>query len=451
MLDRLRAGDVRAADVVHEALDRIRAQDGQINAFTVVLEQQAAQEAASIDAARAAGASLGPLAGLPIAVKDMIWLAGTPATKGSRALRDFVPDADAVAVQRLRAAGAIVVGKTNNPEFGYRGVTENELFGTTRNPVDPDRTPGGSSGGSGAAVAYGAVPMALGSDGGGSIRIPASFCGVAGHKPSDGVIPRGPGFRGWETLSVVGPLAASARDLGVVFDVLAGPDATDERTAGLAAQPEPPDIGRVRIACSADLGFAPVEPGVRAAFANAVASLRRAGWVIEEDAPEPHDGTAMWTEIAVAEGYAADREHLERAPQLLEPDTRRLIEAGADIPAVSYLDALDRRAAYTRSWLRFFDRYDLLLTPMMQMTAFEVGVLAPSEIDGVPVDPFFDDWCAFCFPANLAGLPATTIPCGEDERGLPVGMQIMTRRGADRATLRAAAAFERTFDDLEQP
>lgn len=442
---RVRAGEVNPTELVDAALARIAEHDDRVNAFTVVLESQAQAEAAAVEAALRRGEDVGLLAGVPVAIKDMLWLRGAPATKGSRALRDHVPDVDSVAVARLRAAGAIVVGKTTNPELGYRGVTESELFGVTRNPVDPSRTAGGSSGGSGAAVAYGAVPLALGSDGGGSIRIPASFCGVAGHKPTDGLVPRGPGFRGWETLAVVGPLARSARDLELALRAMAGYHWSDERspTGGEAAVlPEAPAGGDLRIAYSLDLGYAPVEPAVRGAFERAVERLRSAGWRLDAAAPEPQDSTPLWTQIAVAEGYAADRDLLERSPELLEPDTRRLIAAGAEGRAADYLDAIDRRAGYTRRWQRFFEDFDVLLTPMMQMTAFAVGILAPAQIAGIPVDPFFDDWCAFCLPANLTGMPATTVPCGRDPHGLPVGLQVMAPRGRDLTTLRVAAACE---------
>ena len=188
------------------ALARIAAWDGEVNAFTVVLGEDAIARARQIDRDPSA---YGPLAGVPVSVKDHIWMAGQPATNGSAALRDFVPDVDAVPVARLRDAGAVIVGKTNNPEFCYRGYTDNAVFGLTRNPWSLDRTPGGSSGGAGASVAYGATPVALGTDGGGSIRIPSAFCGVPGHKPSFGLVPKLPGFRGW-------PSALGGRAAGVV-------------------------------------------------------------------------------------------------------------------------------------------------------------------------------------------------------------------------------------------
>src|SRR3954469_19117177 len=223
--------------------------------------------------------------GFPVAVKDTIWVRGLRATRGSRAFADFVCPEDAVAVRRLRAAGAAIVGRTTNPELCFRGVTQNELHGITRNPYDLTRVAGGSSGGSGAAVANGDVPMALGTDGGGSIRIPASFCGVVGHKPTFGLVPVTPGFRGWETLSVVGPIARTVAEARTLLDIIAGPDASDPGSLGIARTPVPER--RIRVAASADLGHLPVEPVVRAAFTAAIGELRAAGWAIEDAEPEP--------------------------------------------------------------------------------------------------------------------------------------------------------------------
>src|SRR4051812_48041815 len=229
-------GRSTAEELVTTALDRIGARDGEINAFTVVLRDEALARAREIDAAEPS--TRGPPAGGPVSVKDHIWMAGQPATNGSLALRDFVPDVDAVPVARLRAAGAVIVGKTNNPEFCYRGYTDNAVYGTTRNPWSLDRTPGGSSGGAGASVAYGATPLAVGTDGGGSIRIPSAFCGVAGHKPSFGLVPKLPGFRGWPTLSVDGPLARSVRDLRLALRVMAGAHPADPLTWPVSWQDE---------------------------------------------------------------------------------------------------------------------------------------------------------------------------------------------------------------------
>jgi Asp-tRNA(Asn)/Glu-tRNA(Gln) amidotransferase A subunit family amidase len=452
----------------------IEAWEPHVNAFTELLET----EPGAFD----------------VAVKDVIWMKGLRATRGSRAFADYVCPEDAVAVRRLRAAGAAIIGRTTNPELCFRGVTQSELHGVTRNPFDRSRVAGGSSGGSGAAVAYGAVRLALGTDGGGSIRIPASFCGVVGHKPTFGLVPVTPGFRGWETLSVLGPITQTVADARFLLDIIAGPDPGDPASLGVprlplptsrapapghaspndpaaAASPaasaaasapatpavanpaaaalEPPAAAArsvLRVAASVDLGQLPVEPAVRDAFTAAVDELRAAGWAVEDAHPEPIRAAPIWDGIGIPEGYAADRALLER-PELLEPDTARLIAAGRDVSAAQYLDALEERARYIRAWAGFFTRFDVILTPTMQMTAFPIGGLTPEAIDGVPVDPFFDDWCNFCLPANLTGFPATSVPCGYDEDGMPIGLQVMGPRGADDWTLAVAEAWEALFAD----
>ena len=276
------AGSSSATSAVEAALTAIERGNGQVNAFTVVRPEEALRVAAEVDAGRRTG----PLAGVPISVKDHVWLAGWPATNGSRSLRDHVPEQDCVCVERLVAAGAVVVGKTNNPEFCYRGTTSNEIYGTTRNPRDPTRTAGGSSGGAAASVAAGMVPLAVGTDGGGSIRIPSAFCGVYGIKPTFGLVPKLPGFRGWPTLSVTGPIAASVRDLALALSVMAGPSPLDplsypspstDYVAAVLDRDRDRGWAGLRVAASEDMGFAAVDPDVRAAFRAAVEAIRASG------------------------------------------------------------------------------------------------------------------------------------------------------------------------------
>ncbi len=441
----VRDGTTTAEELVATALERIDAWDGAVNAFTVVLRDEALARAREIDERLARDpAAYGPLAGVPVSVKDHIWMAGQPATNGSRALRDFVPDVDAVPVARLRAAGAVVVGRTNNPEFCYRGFTDNQVAGLTRNPWALDRTPGGSSGGAGASVAYGATPVALGTDGGGSIRIPSAFCGVAGHKPSFGLVPKLPGFRGWPTLSVDGPLATSVRDLGLVLRVVAGTHPADPLTWPVPlGDPVEVDWSRLRVAVSEDLGWAAVDQEVRAAFRVAVDRLVDDGARVVEASPGGGSPARLWNDIALPEGFASEGPLLDLAgPDDIEPVTREIVEAGRSATAADYLDAQQRRVAYTETWESFFAEYDVLLTPSMPLPAFSTEVTGPTEIDGTPVDPFFDDWCALALPANLTGQPATAVPTGLASDGLPVGLQVMGPRWADLRTLAVAARLE---------
>jgi Asp-tRNA(Asn)/Glu-tRNA(Gln) amidotransferase A subunit family amidase len=442
----IRDGSARAVDVVAAALERIAELDGSINAFTVVTGEAARAQAAEVDAGRRGG----PLAGVPISVKDHVWVRGLPATNGSRALADYVPDADCVCVERLVAAGAIIVGKTNNPEFCYRGITENDLYGPTRNPHDPTRTTGGSSGGAAASVAAGLVPLAVGTDGGGSIRIPSAFCGTYGLKPTFGLVPKLPGFRGWPTLSVTGPLAGSARDLALALSVMAGPSPLDPLsypspdTAYLEAVTGPTWRG-LRVAVSDDLGFADIDPDVRAEFRTALDRLSAAGAQLIEGHPEPMDPTGLWDSIALPEGYASEGELVETRPDLVGADAAAITLAGRGMSAREYLDAQHARAEFVRVWEMFFTDVDVLLTPTMPVTAFDVGRLAPASIAGRPVPAAFDAWCALALPANLAGLPAASVPIGTGRDGLPVGLQIMSRRWADAVVLRAAACVAPHF------
>ena len=445
----IRERKLSPVELVDDAFARIEALDDQVNAFTVTFAAQAREAAQAVERAIATGEEVGPLAGVAISIKDHVWLKDELATNGSRALADFRPEEDAVPVARIKASGGVIVGKTNNPEFCYRGFTANELFGTTRNPWSLDRTPGGSSGGAGASVAARMTPLAIGTDGGGSVRIPASFCGVVGLKGTFGLVPKMPGFRGWPTLSVDGPLARSVRDVALLLEVMAGPHPADDlsypspRREYVAAATDDRDLSGLRVAWSVDLGVAPVERDVRARFRDAVETFGRIGCELVEAHPPTGNPVPLWNAIATIEGHASEGPILERAPSLVEPGTAEIVRAGEGKGAREYLEAQHERGTYTRAWLEFFEEFDLLLTPMMQMTAFPVAIAAPTEIDGVPVDPFFDDWCHLCYPANLTGQPAISLPNGFGADGLPIGLQMMGRRFDEVTLLAAAAAWER--------
>jgi Asp-tRNA(Asn)/Glu-tRNA(Gln) amidotransferase A subunit family amidase len=451
----VRAGDVSPVALAQEALARIAAHDATVNAFTCTLQHDALAAARAVETTLAAGGDPGPLAGVPVSIKDVVWVKNAPATNGSLAFAEYRPTEDAVLVARMRAAGAVVVGKTNNPELCFAGVTTNAIYGLTRNPWDLDRTPGGSSGGAGASVALGMTPLAIGSDGGGSIRIPASFCGIAGHKPTFGLVPTTPGFRGWPTLSVKGPMAGTVRDLALCLSVVAGHHPSDPMTdrrplPDYVAAVENADPTGLRIAFSADMGFAPLEPGVRRAFEAAIETLGAAGWPLEEAHPGTGDPTVLWNSIALPEGHASHRALVDDHNPLLEPRTLEILRAGAR-HSHEYLDAQAGRDAYTSQWLEFFERYDVLLLPSMQLVAFPHGSRGPARIGDYEVDPFVEDWCTFCLPANLGGFPATSIPCGLDEQGLPVGLQVMGRRFEDDTVLRVAAAAEAVLPPIGSP
>src|SRR5919199_915471 len=429
-------------------LDTIERLEPAINAFQVVRAERVRREAQEIAGESERGAA--PLAGVPIAVKDNIDVAGEPTRHGSAASPAQPAIQDSEPVARLPAAGCLIVGKTKMPELAIWPFTESAAYGVTRNPWSADRSPGGSSGGSAAAVAAGMVPLALGSDGGGSIRIPASFCGIAGLKPSFGVVPKMPGFRGWPTLSVDGPMGRTVRDIALMLSVMAGPTPLDESALAVGlgdvlGAVEGADVAGLRVGASVDLGFAPVERDVRDAFGRALDALSDGGWAIEEAAPPATPPIAMWNAIACAEGYASEGPLLAEFEAGMWADTADLGPDGEAIAAGEDLYVDDERAAYTRAWAALFEEVDLLLTPAMQLTAFPVGVLSPETIDGAPVDPFFDDWSPFCLRATPPGQPAACVPIGLGEGGLPIGMQILGRRFEDAVVLGAAAAVERAL------
>lgn len=443
----VRAGEVSPVELVESSLEAIARSNAALNAFTVVLADEARAQARDAEAAVGRGEHA-PLLGVPVTVKDHIWMRGVRATNGSVAYRDFVPDVDCEAVARLRAAGAIIVGKTNNPEFCYRGTTDNRLFGLTRNPWNLERTPGGSSGGAGASVAAGMAPIALGTDGGGSVRIPASFCGVVGHKPTFGLVPKEPGFKGWKTLSVDGPITRSVRDAALALSVMAGVAVADDMTYPVppqdyvAAATEEGDVRTLRVAWSVDMGFAPVDRHVRRAFSAALDTLSNLGCRLTEVHPPTPNPMPMWNLFACCEGYSSEGPLLEDWESQMSAGTADLIRAGRDLAGWEYVDALHARAAYTRAWAEFFTVHDLLVSPCMQLTAFRVDLLSPPSIDGVAVDPFFDDWCSLVLPANLTGQPAISLPMGFGDDGLPVGLQVMGRRFDDATVFTLAAAYE---------
>lgn len=443
---------VSALEAVDAALDRIDRLDPQLGAFVTVVPEHARAEARRIDDAMAAGRPLGPLAGVPFGVKDLIFTAGIRTSFGCRAYRDFVPDEDDVVVERLRAAGAVVVGKTTVPELGYGGTGENPLTFATRNPWALERTSGGSSAGSAAAVASGIGPFSVGSDGGGSVRGPASFCGLYGIKPTMGLVPlypgtkdeRLPGVSSWESLEHIGPLTRTVADAALVLSVIAGADDRDRLSVpsdhvdwSASVQGE---VRGLRVAYSPDLGYARVDPEVSALTARAATVFERElGCVVEEAHPGwPDPYPVFWGSVLSETDLVGMRELAGELGNRMSPHLIAALES--DWTAEQLTTALmGRKAIYNRAW-RFFQRYDLLLTPTMPVPAFPHGQLGPTTIAGEPVDASARTW--FTCPFNLTGQPAATVPAGWTSQGLPVGLQVAARRFDDALVLRACAAYE---------
>jgi aspartyl-tRNA(Asn)/glutamyl-tRNA(Gln) amidotransferase subunit A len=435
-------------EVVDEVIDALSETD-EVCKIMVTPMFEAARTAAE-DATRAwrSGKPQGPLAGVPVTVKDLIFVAGVPARGGAPAFEDFVPELDAAVVTALRDAGAIITCKTTTCESGYKLTADSPVSGVTRNPWRLDRTSGGSSGGAAAAVAAGCGPLALGTDGVGSIRVPASFCGVFGIKPTFGLVPRAPGFfpPSWASLAHTGPIGRSVRDVALLLEVIARHDSRDAASLPLGRRRFDPTAGRLdglRIAFTPDLGFAAVSSEVRSAFAGAVSTLDDLGAQLVPDHsgidPEVLEQTIKpiaYTEQAAA-ALGRDDATLARSDR----EYNDVIARGRTYRGVDYVGAMHRRTQLRNRFVELFRRVDVLVTPTVAVTAFEAGTLGVDEIDGRPVDPHLG-WSPFSWPINLAGLPAATIPCGFDSDGLPVGLQIIAPWLEEARIFRVAAAFE---------
>jgi aspartyl-tRNA(Asn)/glutamyl-tRNA(Gln) amidotransferase subunit A len=439
----VRKKQVSPVEVTDAFLARIEKINPQLNAYVTVTADLARVAAQRAEAAIMAGATCGPLHGVPFSIKDLVFTAGVRTTGGSQVFRDFVPEQDSLVVSRLKTAGGIMLGKTNTPEFGYKGTTENLLFGATRNPWALAKTPGGSSGGAGAATAAGLAPLSIGTDGGGSIRIPASFSGIYGLKPTFGRVPDLPGFGGWHSLAHTGPMTRTVADAALMMDVLAHPDERSRLcvpapeqsfTQTLASYPR-----KLRIGWTPDLGYAAVEPQVSKTLTQAVSAFREIGWEIEEATPGFSDPFEMFTTTVRAENYVVAGELLAEHGQLFDPAQRAFVQVSAGITALDYLRAERERAKLCAQLATFFEKYDLLITPTVPLPPFTIGSRIKA-IAGRKIHVL--GWMVFTYPFNLTGNPAASIPCGWTGDGLPIGMQIIGRRFADAVVLQASAAFE---------
>lgn len=446
LADAVRAGRRSARDLAEEALAAVEAGNEALGAFVVVDPDLARAAAAAVDAAVARGEDPGPLAGVPIGVKDLEDCAGLPTSHGSRPFQGRPPVAeDAVHVARLRAAGAVPLGKTAAPEFGTLSWTRTRAWGTARNPWDPTRTPGGSSGGSAAAVAGGLVPLATASDGGGSTRSPAGFCGLVGHKASFGRIPS-PRPTGSMT-SVVGALATTVRDAARHLDVAAGPDARDRSSLpapGVSYEVaiEALDVAGLRARWSPDLGFAAVDPEVAAVAREAAGALAEAGRLaLDEEPVVLTDPVRAWLSAGVIDLWLNLEEGMWPAvADDLTLYSRRTLEETAGMVVPDLVAPARRRAVLEAEVAALFGEVDVLLTPTVAVPAFVAEGPPPSEIAGRAVHPAMAT--PFTMVANLCWNPSTSVPAGLTSEGLPVGLMITTRHHRDDVALRLARVLE---------
>lgn len=459
----IRRGERSPVSVVEAFLDRIERVNPKINAYVTVCSESAREAAQEAERAVKRGDELGPLHGVPVAIKDLNRVAGVRTTFGSPAFSDHVPDQDDIVVSRLREAGAIILGKTNTPEFGRKTKTDNPVFGASGNPWDPSRTTGGSSGGSAAAVAAGLAPIALGTDAAGSIRIPSSACGVFGFLPDHGRVPAGPirsdAFQDLLPYTFLGPIARTVSDAALMIEAIAGPDTADPNalpTPGSSYRDvaeSDPDIADLRIGYSPDFGDFVVSKAVSETVESALEDLSAAGATVEEvDIPfegsweERHDAI----EWILQSRYVGLYENLKQDSDVdlltiddpITPEVRSRIRAGLELDTTTLATARRRRTAVYDAITETLEDVDVLVTPTLGRTAFDLDVDNPT-VDGESVHRMHG-W-TLTWPLNLSGHPAASVPVGFDDAGLPIGMQVVGNRLRDHRVISASAAIEKAI------
>jgi amidase len=443
-----RARKTSPLEVMQAVLARIDAVNPAVNAYVTV-----ARESALAAARRATrglgrkGAPLPPLHGVPVSIKDLTATKGIRTTWGSLAYRDHVPDKDDLVVERLKAAGAIVVGKTNTPEFGAGGNTFNALFGATRNPWNTALTCGGSSGGGAVAVACGMGPLAQGTDLGGSVRVPASFCGVLGFRPTPGLVPAYPRTLAWDTLSVTGPLARTVRDIALMLSAIAGPDdrapiSYEIDTSQLARAVRAPSVKGWRIAWAPDLhGLLPVDAEVADVAQRAIRVFGSLGAKVETASPDFSEMKDIVRGTRAVTMVAMQADKLPGWREKLQKDLVRDIDQGLTATARDIARSETLRSALWHRVREFMTSRELLVLPTVAVPPFPVERPYPTEINGRTLNDY-TEWFSLTYGITLTGLPAISVPCGFTRSGLPVGLQLVGRRRQESAVLTAAAAFE---------
>ncbi len=445
MAELIASKELSPVEIVDLHLERIERLNPKLNAYLTITARDAREQAREAQAAVTRGQALGPLHGVPVSIKDLEHTRGIRTTLGSLIYKDFVPDEDSIAVQRLRAAGAIILGKTNTPEFGLLGETKNRLGEDCRNPWDTRCTTGGSSGGSAAAVVAGLTPLATGSDSAGSINNPAGFCGAYGIKPTLGRVPSWP--LGAPMLFIhSGPIARTVRDAALMLEVIAGHDQRNPLALREAAPAYVESLSgalpALRIAWSPDMGFAPPDAEVLALAEQGAFVFEALGCRVEEaqiDIGNPFD---IYNPINQGDTHVAHGELLEEHAGDLHPESVVELEPGRHIDLAQYVTSLERLWHFRSQMAEFFETHDLLITPTNPVTAFPIGE-APREIGGRAVTPHWSTFMPLFICWNMTGYPTASVPCGFASNGLPVGILITARWGREDLVLRASAAFEK--------
>ena len=450
--DMIRSKEISPVELLASSRERIEQVNGSVNALIATCYDRAEREAKRAEEAVLRGDELGLLHGLPIGIKDLVLTEGLRTTFGSPQFEHFVPETDERQVQAVRAAGAVVIGKTNTPEFGAGANTVNPVYGATGNPFDPEKTCAGSSGGSAVALATGMVPLATGSDMGGSLRNPAAYCGIVGMRPSPGAVSDETRQLGWSPLGVQGPMARSVDDLALLYRAMAADDARDPLGYPIGSDALYPlqdvDLGDIKVAISEDLGFAPVDNDIRATFRTAIEKLQSAFASVRQVNP-PLEGSDEAFEVNRALSFvAAHKQTYYDNPDVLGPNIIANVEQGL---LMSLADVGQAMAAHTAIYKRFIDfmkDYDVLICPAMSVPPFPHGQLYPTEINGEPLRTYFH-WLALAYGLTLTCHPVVCLPAGLDHTGMPFGIQICGKRGGDARVLAIARAIEHHMVHME--
>ena len=439
--------NISPLEVVNSFLSHIDKINPIVNAIVTLTPEHAVLEAREATSSLYRGDTPGPLAGVPLLVKDNVYTSGIRTTFGSKLYEEFIPEEDAILVKRLKAAGSILIGKTNLPEFGMLPITDNSLFGPTFNPWDLNKTCGGSSGGSAAAVAAGMGPIATGNDAGGSIRLPAGLCGVYAIKPSFGRIPSYPKLDGFNTLLHEGPITRTVYDAALMLDVMSGPDRRDrsslvfEKTCFRDQLNK--EIKKLKIAYSPDLGYLSVDPEVEEIVKKAAFLLAEAGCLVEEVKFELPNLERDLRVLTVSQIFAANEDRLDEWKNTAHHLTRSILTLGEKYTNRDVVRVEFRRELLWDKLSSLFEEYDILLTPTSAVAAFDIKenvIVGPDQINGLKVGRMA--WAGYTLPFNFTGQPAASVPCGFTAKGLPVGMQIVGRLCDDLSVLNVSLAFE---------
>ncbi|MBI3684345.1 MAG: amidase [Acidobacteria bacterium] len=451
---RIRSKQLSSREALEAHLRQIERINPKVNAIVTLVAEQAMARARQADEAAAKGRFFGPLHGLPIAHKDLQETKGIRTTYGSPIFKDYVPEHNTLLIERIQNAGAVTIGKTNTPEFGAGSQTFNPVFGATRNPYDVSKTCGGSSGGAAVALACGMIPIADGSDTGGSLRNPASFCSVVGFRTSPGRVPRVPTGSAWNTISVLGPMARNVADAALLLSVIAGPDPRTplsiQEPGSLFARPLDRDCKGVRIAWCSNFAGLPFDRRVREVFQSRRKTFESMGCLVEEADPDFSDADEIFKVLRALSFHQQHAARLEQHRSQIKAAVIEEIERGARLTGPQIVDAEVKRSRLYARFGEFLTRYEFLVLPVTQAPPFDINQPYLTEIEGVRLASYID-WMRSCYYITVTGHPAISVPGGFTSGGLPVGIQIVGRHHDDWGVLQLADAFEQARGPLPRP